>query len=87
MYSSHSGTPTDSPAGSVFASVLDVAVFAEDVVFVAVLVTVAVFDLLAVVVLDAVLVAPPQPAKMIAPHRSTSVKSTPVLNFICFLPC
>jgi hypothetical protein len=82
IYSSHSATPTESPAGAVLA----VAVFAGAVVFVAVLVTVAVFDLLAVAVFDAVFVAPPQAAKKIAaPHRSTATKSKLVLNFILFV--
>jgi hypothetical protein len=78
IYSSHSATPTESPAGAVLA----VAVLAGAVVFVAVLVTVAVFDLLAV----AVFVAPPQAVKKIAaPHRSTATKSKLVLNFILFV--
>jgi hypothetical protein len=65
---------------------LAVAVFAGAVVFVAVLVTVAVFDLLAFAVFDAVFVAPPQAAKKIAaPHRSTATKSKLVLNFILFV--
>jgi hypothetical protein len=70
MYSSHSGTPTESPAGSVFATVLE-AVFAAE--FAVVFVTTAVFDLLMLVpVFAAVFAGEPHPIEAMAKQNDAA---------------
>jgi hypothetical protein len=76
MYSSHSATPTESPAGavSVLTDEFDVfEVFAPAGVEV---LADAVFALFAVAVLLAVFEAVVQPAKMIAAHRNAAITNT-----------
>jgi hypothetical protein len=78
-YSSHSATPTESPAGafSVFASELEVAVFAAFAAGVEVAVLdAAVFALLVVAVLLAVFEAVLQPVKKRAPKTNAAIINT-----------
>src|SRR5215470_6526637 len=82
MYSSHSGTPTESPAGAVLAVVL-FAGAVVDVLFAGAVVVV--FDLFAGAVLLVVLAAPPQPAITITVAKaSAAIRYTVVLNFMLF---
>jgi hypothetical protein len=82
MYSSHSATPTESPAGAV--SVLAV-VLAAVVLAGAVFVATAVFDLFAAVLAAVFVPAPPQAAMMNAVAQTTApIKNALVLDFMLF---
>ena len=78
IYSSHSATPTESPAGAVSDLADEFDVFAVFEVFAAGVEVLAdaVFVLFAVAVLLAVFEAVVQPAKMIAAHRNAAIINT-----------